>query len=288
MMPAHKWLSRDSIGDEVRCYAEIAEDMECDMRFPLPTAGMDLSGQTALVTGATSGLGYRFAKVLALAGAQVAVAGRRQDRLQSVVSEIREAGGTAFALSLDVADAQSLSGAVAEAERELGLITILINNAGMPDAQLATKMPLELIDQVLNVNLRGPFVLAREVAARLILAKQPGRIVNIASMAAFNYAIKGSSLYSITKSAVVRMTEVLAVEWASAHINVNCIAPGSFDTEMLDGMRSRIGDTFIEQFPRKRLGDPAQLDSTLLYLVSSTSDAVTGTVIRVDDGQLPR
>ncbi len=258
------------------------------MSFPISNAGVDLSGQTALVTGASSGLGHRFAQVLAGAGARVALAGRRSDRLETLATQIRDAGGEAHALKLDMADPAALPVAVAEVENELGLVTILINNAGVPDAQLATKMPLELIDQVLNVNVRGPFILAREVAARLIKAGRPGRIINIASVAAFHYASPGASLYSVSKAAVVRMTEVLAVEWSAARINVNCIAPGAFDTEMMDGMRSRIGDDFIAQFPRKRLGHPAQLDSTLLYLASPSSDAVTGTVIRVDDGQCPR
>lgn len=258
------------------------------MTNSLPDVGNSLSGQVALVTGATSGLGHRFAKVLANAGAKVAVAGRRTDRLDRLVDEISEAGGSAFAIALDVGNADSLADAVAEVERALGTVTILVNNAGIPDAQLATKMSLELIDQVINVNLRGPFILAREVAQRLIKAGTPGRIINIASMAAFNYSVKGAALYATTKSAVVRMTEVLAVEWASANINVNCIAPGSFSSEMMDGMRSRIGDDFIGRFPRKRLGDPSQLDSTLLYLASPASEAVTGTIIKVDDGQLGR
>lgn len=258
------------------------------MSFPLPNASNNLDGQVALVTGATSGLGYRFAKVLANAGAKVAVAGRRTDRLDGLVQEIEKDGGTAFAVAIDVADAPSLADAISEVEKALGTVTILVNNAGIPDAQLATKISLDLIDQVINVNLRGPFILAREVAQRLIKAGTPGRIINIASMAAFNCSVKGAALYSTTKCAVVRMTEVLAVEWASANINVNCIAPGSFASEMMDAMRSRIGDEFIGDFPRKRLGDPAQLDSTLLYLASPASEAVTGTIIKVDDGQLGR
>jgi NAD(P)-dependent dehydrogenase (short-subunit alcohol dehydrogenase family) len=247
-----------------------------------------LSGQTALVTGASSGLGYRFAKVLAGAGARVAVAGRRMDRLNALVEEIRDAGGTASPIFLDVADVGSIQGAVHQAQSALGLVSILVNNAGIPDAQLATKMSLELIDSVINVNLRGPFVLSCEVARRLLQEKRPGRMVNISSMAAFQYAAPGASLYSTTKAAVARMTETLAVEWASAHINVNCIAPGSFDSEMMDGMRQRVGDAFIQRFPRRRLGNPAQLDSTLLYLVSPDSEAVTGTIVKVDDGQMPR
>ena len=258
------------------------------MTYALPNVGFDLSGQTALVSGASSGLGLRFAKVLASAGAKVVITGRRKDRLDQVVSDIVEAGGQAVALQMDVADAGSIKTVVEQAEQALGLVTILVNNAGVPDAQLATKASIEMIDSVININLRGPFVLAREVAKRLIETGTPGRIVNISSMAAYNYAIRGAALYSVTKAAMVRMTEVLAVEWASANINVNGIAPGSFDSEMMDGMRGRIGDAFIDAFPRKRLGHPAQLDSSLLYLVSSASDAVTGTILKIDDGQMAR
>jgi NAD(P)-dependent dehydrogenase (short-subunit alcohol dehydrogenase family) len=145
-------------------------------------------------------------------------------------------------------------------------------------------MPLELIDRVLDINVRAPFVLSCEVARRLIDAKRAGRIVNIASAAAYNYGGGGAALYSISKSAIVRMTEALSVEWARFHINVNGIAPGAFASEMMDGMLERVGD-ITKGFPRQRLGDPAQLDSTLLYLVGPASEAVTGTVVRVDDGQ---
>jgi len=254
------------------------------MSFPLPNASTDLTGQVALVTGASSGLGYRFAKVLAGQGAKVAIAARRIDKLEALAAEIRAAGGVALPIAMDATDADQLVAAVAKAEAELGLVTILVNNAGIPDAQRAHKMSLELIDRVLDINVRAPFVLACEVARRLIAAETPGRIVNIASVAAFSYAGGGAALYSVSKAAVARSAEVLAVEWARYNINVNAIAPGAFASEMMDGMLSRVGD-LTQHFPRKRLGDPAQLDSTLLYLVGPASDAVTGTVIRVDDGQ---
>jgi NAD(P)-dependent dehydrogenase (short-subunit alcohol dehydrogenase family) len=243
-----------------------------------------LGNQTALVTGASSGLGLRFAKTLAAAGAKVALAARRVDRLEAVVAEIRDRGGIAKAFALDVADAAQLKSIVPAVEAALGPVTILVNNAGIPDAQRATKMSLELIDQVLDVNLRAPYILSCEVARRLMELKLPGRMVNIASVGAYNYGGGGAALYSITKAGVVRLTEALAVEWAKFNINVNGIAPGAFASEMMDGMLQRIGD-ITRGFPRQRLGDPAQLDSTLLYLVSPASEAVTGTIIKVDDGQ---
>lgn len=253
----------------------------------LPTRRGSLTGQVALVTGASSGLGRRFAVTLAVHGAHVAVTARRVDRLEELVGEIESSGGTARAVGLDVTDAAQIVDAVARVSDELGPISILVNNAGIPDANYATKLPLELVDQVLATNVRAPFLLSREVASRMIKEKRPGRIVNISSMGAFTYHGQGAALYSMTKAAVNRMTETLAVEWAAFGINVNAIAPGAFRSEMMDGMLERVGD-ISARFPRKRLGEPEQLDSTLLYLVSPESEYVTGTVIKVDDGQSSR
>jgi NAD(P)-dependent dehydrogenase (short-subunit alcohol dehydrogenase family) len=255
--------------------------------YPNPNFSLDLEGQVALVTGTTSGLGQRFARVLARCGAKVALTGRRVERLDALAKEIHADGGVCVPLHLDMTDRASIRRVVDETERAFGTITILVNNAGIPDAQRAHKMADELVDAVFDTNLRGPWVLSCEVARRLIEARKPGRIVNVSSIGAFQYGGNGAALYSVTKAALARMTEALAVEWARFHINVNAIAPGAFASEMMDGMLSRIGD-FSQAFPRKRVCDPALLDSTLLYLVSPASEAVTGTVIKVDDGQGPR
>jgi NAD(P)-dependent dehydrogenase (short-subunit alcohol dehydrogenase family) len=247
----------------------------------------DLSGRVAVVTGASSGLGRRFAVTLAAAGVRVAAMGRRVDRLKDLAAEVDSSGGTCSPVPLDVTDATAIGSAVDIAESELGPIDILVNNAGVPDAQYATKMSLELVDIVLATNLRAPFLLSCEVARRLIDRESPGHIVNISSMAAYCYTVNGSALYSITKAAINRMTETLAVEWAGFGINVNAIAPGSFESEMMAGMIGRRGDP-TAQFPRRRMGRPEQLDSTLLYLLSPESQFVTGTIIKVDDCQIPR
>ncbi|MGK2911156.1 MAG: SDR family NAD(P)-dependent oxidoreductase [Sphingobium sp.] len=254
------------------------------MDYSLPNDGMDLTGQTALVTGASAGLGVRFAKVLASKGASVALAARRVERLEELASEIRAAGGKAVAIAMDATDVNQLLHAVEQAEAALGMVSILVNNAGVPDAKRAQNLTLDEIQRVIDINIRAPFVLSCEVARRIMAHGKTGRIVNIASSAAYNYAGEGAALYSVSKAAVVRTTEVLAVEWAKYGINVNAIAPGAFESEMMDGMLSRVGD-ISHHFPRKRIGNPAQLDTTLLYLVSPASDAVTGTSIRVDDGQ---
>jgi len=137
---------------------------------------------------------------------------------------------------------------------------------------------------VFDTNWRSAYILSNEFARPLSETKTPGRIVNIASIAATSYDGNGASLYSTTKAALDRVTETLAVEWSRFFINVNAIAPGAFSTDMMDGMIDRMGD-FSVHFPRKRLGQPEQMDSTLLFLVSPSSDAVTGTVIKIDDGQ---
>lgn len=257
------------------------------MTPPLPNYSTDLSGSVALVTGASSGLGLRFARVLAASGARVALAARRLDRLRDITAEIQAAGGKAVAIELDVTKADQLVAAVDQAEQKLGLVNILVNNAGAPDANYATKMPVALIDQVIATNVRAPFLLAREVARRLIAQGSPGRIVNISSMLAYDYSHPGGSLYAVTKAMAVRITEALAVEWARHHINVNAIAPGAFRSEMMDAMVERLGE-IAHHFPRGRMGQPDQLDGTLLHLLSPSSDFVTGTVIKVDDAQHPR
>lgn len=249
---------------------------------------VDLAGQVAIVTGASSGLGDRFARVLAANGARVVATARRTDRLAALAEEIEAAGGSCVPMALDVTDAAQIEQVVAAASEQVGTVQILVNNAGIPDANYATKMSVEHSDNVLDTNLRAPWLLSNEVARRLIAAKLPGRIVNISSMAGFNYGPGGAAaLYSITKAGVIRLTETLAVEWSKYHINVNAIAPGAFSSEMMDGMLERMGD-FSAHFPRRRIGQPEQLDSTLLYLVSPASDAITGTIIKADDGQSSR
>ena len=256
--------------------------------FETPNFSVDLSNQVALVTGASSGLGYRFSKVLAKCGAKVALSARRVEKLDSLAEEIKSDGGECMVVPIDMVDRDSIRAAVKTIEEKLGTINTLINNAGMVDAQWAIKQSDELIDGVIDTNLVGPYLLSNEVARKLIEKKEPGRMVNISSLAAFNTTPNSAAvLYSTTKSAIVRMTEALSVEWARHHINVNAIAPGMFSSEMLDGMLERIGDV-SQTLPRKRICTPEQMDSTLLFLVSPSSECVTGTCIKIDDGQTAR
>ena len=220
--------------------------------FSTPNFSVDLSGQVALVTGASSGLGYRFSKVLAGCGAKVALAARRVEKLEALEKEIRNEGGECAVVPLDVMDRDSIRNCIDIVENQLGLINTLINNAGMVDAQWAIKQDEALIDGVIDTNLVGPYLLSNEVARRLIKSEKPGRMVNISSMAA-----------------------------------VNAIAPGIFHSEMADKMLERIGDV-SKGLPRKRICVPEQMDSTLLFLVSPSSECVTGTCIKIDDGQTAR
>jgi NAD(P)-dependent dehydrogenase (short-subunit alcohol dehydrogenase family) len=251
----------------------------------MPSQIPDLSGQTAVVTGCSSGLGRRFAVTLAEHGAAVVAVARRADRLKELAAEIEDGGGACLPYGADLTDDAQLAGVLDAAEERFGTATILVNNAGIPDAQYATRMSTELVDRVMGTNLRAPWLLSCDFARRLIKAGIGGRLVNVSSMGAYEYRGGGAALYSVTKAAVSRMTEVLAVEWAKFHINVNGIAPGAFASEMMDGMVERTGADPTAYFPRARMGQPGQLDSTLLYLVSPDSEFVTGTVIKVDDGQ---
>lgn len=251
-----------------------------------PNFSIDLTGQVALVTGASSGLGERFARVLAACGATVALAARRDDSLRALADDIVAAGGRAASFRLDMTDPEQVASIVGTIEAELGQITILVNNAGINDRKPALDMELDLINAVIDTNLRGPYILSCEVARRLIATGKPGRIVNVSSISAYMCTKPGRSVYSMTKQGLVRMTEVLAVEWAPHFINVNGIAPAIFRTEMTAELVS--SDEVAAALPRKRVCEPSQLDSTLLFLVSPSSEAVTGTVIKVDDGQTGR
>jgi NAD(P)-dependent dehydrogenase (short-subunit alcohol dehydrogenase family) len=248
-----------------------------------------LDGRVAVVTGASAGLGRRFATVLADRGAAVVIAARRGDALQELASDIRSRGGNALVHVIDVADASSIPGLFDAAEQSFGTVDILVNNAAVADANYATELSLETIDRVIDVDFRAPFLCSVEAARRLMAAEKPGRIVNISSVGAFHYGPRSAAaLYCATKSGIIRMTETLAIEWARYGINVNAIAPGMFESEMTEGFIARVGDRVRQSFPRQRFGNPADLDSTLLYLVDPSSHFVTGTCVTVDDGQTSR
>lgn len=244
-----------------------------------------LDGKVALVTGASSGLGLRFAKVLAKAGAAVALAARRTDRLAGIEREIEAEGGKAISLKLDVTSARSVVDAFEATEAALGPVDILINNAGMNIESRAVDLPETEYDRMMDTNVKGAFLMAQQAAKRMIARKAPGRIVNIASIGAFT-VLPGLAVYCMSKAAIAMMTRALAREWATRQINVTGICPGYIETELnADWFRSDGGQKQIAGFPRRRLGVEADLDGTLLLLCSDAGRIMNGTLVTVDDGQ---
>ena len=248
-----------------------------------------LHGKTALVTGASSGLGAQFAKTLASQGAHVVLASRRIERLKELRAEIIAAGGHATVVACDVNEVASIKSAVAHAETEAGSIDILINNSGVSTTQRLTDVTEDDFDFVFNTNTRGAFFVAQEVAKRMILRAKSdptrqARIINIASMAGLN-VLSQIGVYCMSKAAVVHMTRAQALEWGRYNINVNAICPGYIDTEINHAhWATEGGQKLISQLPRKRVGVPADLDGLLLLLASDESRFIQGSVIAADDG----
>ena len=244
-----------------------------------------LDGQTAFITGASSGLGARFAEVLARAGAKVAVAARRTDRLNALATHIESFDGRAVPVSCDVTDVNSIRAAFDKAETELGPISIVINNSGVSAQKKATDVTPEEYDFIFNTNTKGAFFVAQEGAKRMIQHGLQGRIVNIASVAGLR-VIGQLSVYCMSKAAVVQMTKAMALEWARYGINVNAICPGYIETEINAAYwGTEGGKRLVESLPRKRVGEAKYLDSALMLLASGEeSRFINGAILTVDDG----
>lgn len=250
---------------------------------------VNFEGKVALITGASSGLGARFAKVLAMAGAQVVLASRRIDRLKELRAEIEAEGGAAHVVALDVTDYASIKSAIAHAETEAGPIDILINNSGVSTQQKLVDVTPEDYSFVMDTNQRGSFFVAQETAKRMIARykgdhKKQHRIINIASVAGLR-VIPQLGIYCMSKAAVVQMTKAMAVEWGKFGINVNAICPGYIETEINeDHFRTEQGKKLIEMLPRKRVGTPEDLDGLLLLLAAEESRFINGAIMSADDG----
>ena len=245
-----------------------------------------LKGRVALVTGASSGLGVQFAKALADNGAVVVLVARRADRLKALKDEIEGKGGKAIAIEADVTDQAAVARAFDTAEKMFGTVTILVNNAGIAHGGRAVEMPAEEWRKVLSTNLDAVFFWAQEAARRMLAAKKPGAIVNIASVLGLAVA-KGAVAYATAKAGVVQVTKALAVELAFKGVRVNAIAPGWFVTEMNDDyLMSEAGVAIKREIPMGRFGNPGDLDGALLLLVSDAGSYITGATIVVDGGQV--
>lgn len=250
---------------------------------------VNFEGKIALITGASSGLGARFAKVLAQAGAQVVLASRRVDRLKELRAEIESGGGAAHVVGLDVTDYTSIKSAIAHAETEAGPIDILVNNSGVSTTQRLVDVTPEDYAYVMDTNQRGAFFVAQEVAKRMI-ARAKGdptkqhRIINIASVAGLK-VLPQIGIYCMSKAAVVHMTKSMAIEWGRYGINVNAICPGYIGTEInAEHFGSEQGRTLINMLPRKRVGKPEDLDGLLLLLAGDESHFMNGAIVTADDG----
>lgn len=252
---------------------------------------INLEGKVALVTGASSGLGQRFAQVLSQAGAKVVLASRRVERLKELRAEIEAAGGAAHVVSLDVTDVQSIKAAVAHAETEAGTIDILVNNSGVSTMQKLIDVTPADFEFVFDTNTRGAFFVAQEVAKRMIMrangggnGKPPCRIINIASVAGLR-VFPQIGLYAMSKAAVVQMTRAMALEWGRHGINVNAICPGYIDTEINHYLwETEQGQKLQSMLPRRRVGKPQDLDGLLLLLAADESQFINGSIISADDG----
>jgi NAD(P)-dependent dehydrogenase (short-subunit alcohol dehydrogenase family) len=252
-------------------------------------AALDLTGRTALITGASSGLGRRMAKVLAANGAKVALAARRMDRLRALAEEIAAAGGQASAVEMDVTDEASIIAAFDAAEATLGPVDSVFANAGMNNRALAAEITTDAWDEVMAINVRGVFLTAREGARRMMAAGSResgrGRIVLVASIGAVK-VLPGLTAYCTSKAAVVMMGKSLAREWANRGINVNVICPGYVETELnAEWFAEDGGKRQVAGFPRRRLMVEEDLDAMALYLASDASRAITGSAFTLDDGQ---
>jgi NAD(P)-dependent dehydrogenase (short-subunit alcohol dehydrogenase family) len=244
----------------------------------------DLTGKVALVTGASAGLGVHFARTLAAAGASVAIAARRADRLASLQAELQAAGTKAVAVELDVQSGDSITAAFAAVEEALGPIDIVVNNAGISIVKPALEMPVEDWDAVVNTNLRGAWLVAQTAGKRWLMGKRPGVIINIASILGLR-TIGQVAPYNASKAGLIHLTRALAMEWARHDIRVNAICPGYIETEMnSDFWKTPAGQRLIDRIPQRRIGKPEHLDGALLLLSSEAGSFMTGSVLTVDGG----
>jgi len=244
----------------------------------------DLSGRVALVTGASSGLGRHFALTLARAGASVAIAARRSEKLEALSEELSVEGGRGLPLRMDVTDRSAIEAAFAHAQTELGTPTIIVNNAGVTIDAPSLEQSEADWDRVVDTDLKGAWMVACEAARRLIEAEKGGSIINIASI----LGLRGSArlaAYGAAKAGLVNLTSTLAAEWARHDIRVNALCPGYIVTDLnRDFLEGPGGEKLKKRVPQRRFGHVQDLDGPLLLLASDASRWMTGSALVVDGG----
>lgn len=247
---------------------------------------VSLDGRSALVTGASGGLGAFFAERLAKAGARVAVAARRRDACAALCARIEAAGGTAIALSLDVTDEASAAAAVAETVAAFGGLDILVNNAGVTGTTALIDETAEAWDRILDTNLKGAFLVGQAAARAMVATGRGGSIVNVASILGLRVAGQVAA-YAASKAALVQLTKSMALEWARYSIRANALCPGYVETDLnRDFFATDAGKALVRRIPFRRLGSLEDLAGPLLFLSSDASLYVTGTAMAVDGGHL--
>ena len=247
-----------------------------------------LENKNVVITGASSGLGHHFAGVLSEAGANVILGARREEKVQARVDEIRAAGGQAAGIRLDVRDPNSIATFLETAWETYGPIDVVINNAGVePGAKTYTMIDEDDWDVVMDTNVKAVWRISKAYTEQVVKSgRQSGNIVNISSITDTR-AIKGQFPYAVSKAAVTRMTEVMALEAARYGIRVNALAPGYFFTDVSRVLlESELAPEFVKGIPMRRLGEFPNLDGPLLLLASDASSYMTGSVVVVDGGHI--
>jgi NAD(P)-dependent dehydrogenase (short-subunit alcohol dehydrogenase family) len=249
----------------------------------------DLTGKVAIVTGGGTGLGRQMAEALAEAGADLVLCARKAERCEQAARELAQTGVRALGLGCDVRNAEEIEEVVRRTVDELGRVDILVNNSGTSWGAPPEDVPLAGWQKVIDVNLTGAFLFAQVVGRVLIEQGDGGKIVNIASVAAFRGAPQeamNSIPYNASKGGIVALTVDLAVKWAQHRINVNAIAPGWFPSELSATTLEAAGDRLLPRIPLRRYGGPDDLKGAIVFLASAASDYVTGTTLVVDGGQM--
>ncbi len=243
---------------------------------------VDLTGQVALVTGASRGIGRAIALHLARCGAAVAGVARSTGAMEGTLAAIREAGGTAEGFAADVADSADVARVIGEIEARYPKIQVLVNNAGVTKDGLMLRMEDDAWDEVIDTNLKGTFLFCRALGA-IMMRQRYGRIVNISSVSGIA-GNPGQANYSASKAGVIGFTQTIAKELASRGITVNAVAPGFITTDMTSVLPDKIKDEVKARIPVRRLGEPEDIADLVAYLASPSASYITGQVIAVDGG----